>query len=72
MPARKPTALKVLTGTLRPDRVNTREPKVPVAAPRPSRKLAADERREYGKLLRRVQVLRVATAGDDLALELAA
>jgi P27 family predicted phage terminase small subunit len=72
MPPRKPTALKVLAGTWRRDRANPREPKAPVAAPRPSRRLAAAERREYGKLVRRVSALRVATGVDDLALELAA
>ena len=35
MPARKPTRMKVLAGTLRPDRTNPREPQPPVAEPAP-------------------------------------
>jgi P27 family predicted phage terminase small subunit len=72
MPALLPTELKRIRGTLRQDRVNKLEPRVSVAAPRPTRRLAPDERREFRKLARRVSVLRVAAAGDDLALELGA
>src|SRR4029453_9597963 len=66
MPAPLPTELKRIRGTLRQDRVNKLEARVSVAAPRPTRRLAPDERRAFRNLARG------AAAGDDLALELGA
>jgi len=72
VPTRLPTRLKKLRGTLRGDRVNDREPRPKVGAPRPSRDLPMDVRREYEKLVRRLAPLRVLTTVDGLALELGA
>ena len=72
MPARLPTTVKALKGTLRGDRVNAREPRPKIGAPRPSRELALDVRREFDKLVRRLAPLRVLAQVDGLALELCA
>jgi P27 family predicted phage terminase small subunit len=72
MPARVPSHVKALRGTLRADRLNLREPQPKAGTPRPSRTLPPDVRREYDRLARRLAPMRVLSAADGLALELGA
>lgn len=69
---RLPTAVKALTGTLRKDRINPREPRQPLAAPRPRQTLAAVARAEHRRLVAALKGLGVMTRADGLALELTA
>jgi P27 family predicted phage terminase small subunit len=64
--------LKRLQGTWRADRARPREPKVAPALPRPGRALGPDTVREYNALLKLLGPMRVLSAGDRPALELAA
>jgi phage terminase small subunit len=69
---RKPTALKVLEGTARPDRMNPREPAAASAPmPAPPAELDADERAVWERLAPVVDALKVATAADVEAFHLA-
>jgi phage terminase small subunit len=72
MPAKLPTRMKALKGTLRGDRANAREPRPELGKPRPSRELALDVRREFDELVRLLAPLGVLTVVDGLALELGA
>jgi phage terminase small subunit len=71
MPARKPTALKVLSGTLRPSRVNVNEPQPPPGAkPPPWLPRGGPARKAWNRLapeLTAVGVLK-STDADALAL----
>lgn len=65
---RKPTQLKVLTGTARADRLNPREPKAAaVDIPPPPSGLTRDERESWLELKAVVDPMRVATAADVVA-----
>ena len=67
---RKPTVLKLLAGTLRPDRLNAAEPQLaPTRIGRGPVELSDDERVIWGALARAVNRLGVATAGDLQAFE---
>lgn len=69
----KPTALKVLKGTLQPCRTNPDEPK-PTLVDRlpPPRDLPKTSRRAWTYLVKHLSVLRVVTEGDIPALRLLA
>jgi P27 family predicted phage terminase small subunit len=69
---RLPTTTKALRGTLRPDRVNHREPKPPLGIPRARRQLSKAARREYRLLVAVLAPMRVLTIADGQALELTA
>ena len=66
----KPTPLKALQGTLRPDRANPNEPTLPVATPAPPSWLAARGRRLWRELAPVLEDMRVVTAADRQALAL--
>lgn len=62
---RKPTALKELEGTVRPDRANAREPKTRlVRIPPPPEHLSSCERQAWKRLAKVVDPMKIATASD--------
>jgi hypothetical protein len=68
---RKPTAQKALTGTLRADRVNAREPDMPaVALPTPPDGLSDHEREAWVELASVIDPMQIATASDRVAFRL--
>jgi P27 family predicted phage terminase small subunit len=70
---RKPTEAKRLSGTLRRDRTNPREPRPPVGTPPARRGLPRAVRREYDHLVTLMAAMPgVATVCDVVQLELAA
>ena len=70
MPARKPTRLKRLTGTLRKDRENPNEPTPAPGAPPPRRGMAPATRAWYRRLAALLDAQRITTKMDAAALEL--
>lgn len=72
MPGRppKPTALKVLHGTARPDRVNANEPKPEGFGKRPPAWLKGRARTHWGRIQPIVEGMRVSTDADPVALAL--
>jgi P27 family predicted phage terminase small subunit len=69
MPARKPTALKLLEGTARPDRATPLEPKLaPKLLPCPDR-LTGEERQVWTELTDVLFQMGVVTVADPVALE---
>lgn len=71
-PAPKPTRLKLLAGTYRPDRVAPGEPRPLAAIPPRPRGLSAEGRRHWDRLARQLRPLQVVTLADGAALELLA
>jgi P27 family predicted phage terminase small subunit len=69
---RLPTAVKARRGTLRPDRMNPREPRPELGVPKPRRGLPADVRATYRRLAAILKPLHVVTLADGPALELLA
>src|SRR5690348_3607297 len=64
-PPRRPTQLKVLSGTLRPSRENPLEPVGdPVALPEAPKDLSDDEKAMWEELAKRVGPMHVATDAD--------
>jgi P27 family predicted phage terminase small subunit len=70
MPARRPTALKVLEGTYRPDR-SRREPRPPAGIPEAPAWLGEQARETWAELAPVLESMRVLTSADRLALALA-
>jgi P27 family predicted phage terminase small subunit len=70
MPARLPTEVKRLRGTLRKD--EPLPPEAPAGVPRPSRALPPDVKREWRRLVRELETLGMTSRVDGLALELGA
>jgi P27 family predicted phage terminase small subunit len=69
---RKPTALKVLTGTDQPCRTNKNEPKLSPTSPPVPRHLTGKVRWAWHRLVKIIGPMRVLTKADAVALELAA
>ncbi len=67
---RKPTALKVLGGTARPDRLNPHEPQPAETTGRPPAWLKGQGRRVWRWLVPLLREMRVLTAADEQALAL--
>lgn len=67
---RKPTALKVLQGTTRPDRRNDREPRPPIAPVKPPSWLKGRGRRAWGWVAPILEEMQVLTTADPHALAL--
>lgn len=65
---KKPTALKILQGTARPDRANPHEPEYAPLDLEPPHYLTADERREYLRLCGMMRSAGVMTVADVDAL----
>lgn len=63
-PAPKPTALKVIEGTFRPDRAPVREPKPKVAAPAKPKGLTQRASREWDRVVPQLLAVRVLTELD--------
>ncbi len=72
MPARLPTEIKRLRGTLRRCRVNEREPAAVRGALRPSRHLSPLARSEFRRLVADIGPLNVLSRSDRILLELCA
>jgi phage terminase small subunit len=69
---RKPTFLKLVTGTAQPCRSNPQEPKPARHRPAPAAHLSAPERAAWQEIAAAADGLRVLSEGDALALEAAA
>ena len=67
---RKPTQLKVIQGTARPDRTNPREPKALEGAVKPPAWLSANARRYWRQILPLLIELRVVSRSDQQSLAL--
>lgn len=63
-----PTTLRAFRGTLRPDRANRAEPRLPLAVPACPVHLGAAARRVWPELVALVEPMRVLTLSDALAL----
>ena len=66
---RKPSHLKVVTGTSRPDRANPHEPTPHRTQPRPPRHLSADARKAWRQFADLLDDMGVLTVADAVALE---
>jgi len=67
---RKPTQLKIVSGTYRPDRANPREPHLRVTRiGRPPDRLTPDQRESWRELALVVNAMRVAARSDLVAFE---
>jgi P27 family predicted phage terminase small subunit len=66
---RKPTVLKLVEGTYRPDRANSAEPALHVAAPKPPKHLSARARKAWPAVASLLEGMRVLTAAGAFALE---
>jgi len=64
----KPTALKVIQGTYRPDRANPNEPKPRVVIPPCPKFLQGDARKQYRKTAKKLARIGLITELDDMAL----
>ena len=69
---RKPTQLKLLTGTAQPCRLNKNEPKLEASNPSCPRHIKGRIRWAYRRLIRVVDPMQVLTKSDAIAVELAA
>lgn len=69
---RKPTRLKLLQGTARPDRANKEEPKLPTIIPRAAKGLSDQDGKAWRHIARILRPMNIMTAADVLALELLA
>ncbi len=66
----KPTALKLIQGTYRPDRTNPAEPKPRTGIPPCPKILQGDARKHYLKTARKLARIGLLTELDDLALSM--
>src|SRR5919107_1437982 len=66
---RKPTALKELQGTFRPDRANPAEPRPDRSVPFPPERLSDQAKAAWRELAEIADGLGVLTEGDPVALE---
>ena len=64
----KPTALKVIQGTYRPDRANPSEPKPRAVIPPCPKFLQGDARKQYRKTAKKLARIGLITELDDMAL----
>lgn len=66
----KPTALKLVQGTYRPDRANSNEPKPRPAIPPCPKFLQGEARKQYNKLAKKLARIGLMTELDDMALSM--
>lgn len=64
----KPTALKLIQGTYRPDRANLNEPKPKAGIPPCPKFLQGDARKQYRKTAKKLLKIGLMTELDDMAL----
>ena len=66
----KPTNLKLIQGTYRPDRANPSEPKPKAIIPPCPKFLQGDARKQYGKMAKKLARIGLMTELDDMALSM--
>ena len=66
---KKPTSLKIIEGTYRPDRANLNEPQLEPEIPAPSDSLPKEAKEEYFKLAALLNEMNVLTKADQGELE---
>jgi len=69
---RKPTKLKLLQGTARPDRANKKEPELPAGIPRAAIGLSNQDGKAWRHITKIIRPMNITTKADVLALELLA
>lgn len=66
----KPTNLKLIQGTFRPDRANPFEPKPRLSIPPCPKYLQGEARKQYGKMAKKLARIGLMTELDDMALSM--